>query len=263
MSVSRITVVQTAWIAELDGADLKIALAVQAFANIEDEGWVRAYPKTIAEIAGVDRTTVTRRLNRMVEDGKVEKRERKVHRSGRKSYEYRILLDAHPKCAGTHFESADLHVESAAGALPEELDSRTNKNLEGEAPRARTSKPLRWNSDWELPVEWMEFALSEGMTSTEVHREFASFGDYWINRTDARGAKVSWTATWRNRVRDVIANRRPAQARSRGGGDRERPARGSAVLDGLRAECDAAERGRANGHDTVELRPDASGAHRF
>lgn len=133
MSASWIAYVPARLIKKLKGGKLEVVLALSAFADADDDGWVHAYPAKIAELADVNRTTVTRHLNALHEDGVIERRDRKTTRSGRKSYEYRLIFNTNPKCADMHIQTesepikcAPVHVESAHRALPEDQLSLSN-----------------------------------------------------------------------------------------------------------------------------------------
>lgn len=121
-------------IKEVDCHSLKVLMALSAFADADDDGWVHAYPAKVAEIAGSDRTTVTRAIAKLYDQGVLERRERKTARSGRKSYEYRVIFNSLAKCASPHIEAgakdAKPHVESAPAALPRnQLSSSTTPCL--------------------------------------------------------------------------------------------------------------------------------------
>lgn len=47
------------------------------------------------------------------------------------------------------------------------------------------------------------FARGEGMSDAWIDRAWAEFIDYWIGIPGARGTKLNWSATWRNRVRQI------------------------------------------------------------
>jgi hypothetical protein len=62
-------------------------------------------------------------------------------------------------------------------------------------------KGTRINPDWQLPVEWGEWALQEGLTRQQVLDEELSFRDYWLAKSGKDAMKNDWQATWRNWVR--------------------------------------------------------------
>lgn len=186
-----ISIIRTELIAKLDGGDLKIALALQSFANKQDRGWVFAYPWQIAEIAGVDRSTVTRRLNAMYGAGVIERRERKAKRAGRKSYEYRLRLSrgdestaealqdnesasAHIQPANVHERTskcADPHFGSAPAALPRKQTVLTKKDLsEPTVLRESSGDGPTAEEFWAAASQPMRDRSSKKLVRTEVAR---------------------------------------------------------------------------------------------
>lgn len=135
-------------IAQLDGPDLKVALALQSLARAKEDGWVSAYPETLAEIAGVDRSTVVRRLNLMFERGAVERRKRLGRRPGRPSYQHRLAI--RPNLKPRKIKCSSMHIGSASDALPEDslvLDSREQQGSEAKASGETSSPPPIQNQD--------------------------------------------------------------------------------------------------------------------
>lgn len=47
------------------------------------------------------------------------------------------------------------------------------------------------------------FAITEGCPPDTVDRMWSEFVDYWIGVAGSKGVKLDWSATWRNRVRQV------------------------------------------------------------
>ena len=60
-----------------------------------------------------------------------------------------------------------------------------------------------------FPDEYSAQAIALGLSAAEVEPLFVEFGDYWRGVPGSRGLKVDWLATWRNRVRYILAHRRP------------------------------------------------------
>lgn len=52
-----------------------------------------------------------------------------------------------------------------------------------------------------LPIEWFEFC-KETRPDLKPHDVFDQFKDYWVAQGGQKGAKLDWTATWRNWVRN-------------------------------------------------------------
>lgn len=64
-----------------------------------------------------------------------------------------------------------------------------------------TNRATRISPDWQPSAENITAAVAEGFTETEAHREGAKFRDYWLAKAGKDGAKLDWSATWRNWVR--------------------------------------------------------------
>lgn len=79
-----------------------------------------------------------------------------------------------------------------------------------------------------LPPNWVpssadvDFAYSEGVLSrTELDKIAAEFRDYWLALPGQRGLKLNWPATWRNRVRQIVArSKENGNGRANGHGKR-------------------------------------------
>ncbi len=54
---------------------------------------------------------------------------------------------------------------------------------------------------WELPEDWGDWALGQGLGMDEILNEEEKFRDYWIGVGGAKGRKRDWQATWRNWIR--------------------------------------------------------------
>lgn len=80
-----------------------------------------------------------------------------------------------------------------------------------------------------IPAGWTpsdldrQFAIREGLTAPEIDRAADEFRDYWTAAAGRSATKLDWSATWRNRIRD-LANRagRPRMASSPAQSSRQR-----------------------------------------
>lgn len=69
--------------------------------------------------------------------------------------------------------------------------------------KAKTeSRGTRLPSDFELPSDWVDFCVTE-RPDLDAKKLFYEFRDYWIAQPGAKGRKLDWFATWRNRVRSA------------------------------------------------------------
>jgi hypothetical protein len=67
----------------------------------------------------------------------------------------------------------------------------------------KTARGSRLSPEWFLPVEWGEWALSEGLAHDTIRSEAEKFKDYWTARAGPNGVKLDWQATWRNWIRNT------------------------------------------------------------
>jgi hypothetical protein len=73
------------------------------------------------------------------------------------------------------------------------------------AAGARAKRGTRLPADWEPSADGRALVAELGL---ELTRTVAEFRDYWTALPGAKGVKLDWDATFRNRCRD-IADRRP------------------------------------------------------
>ncbi|OBC11409.1 hypothetical protein A5784_35005 [Mycobacterium sp. 852013-50091_SCH5140682] len=105
---------------------------------------------------------------------------------------------------GTEEDLSLTLVEGGVGGDPSPAPEASGK------PAADAEKPKGTARGTRLPDGWMpDRSVIEamklecpGVDLESVHREFV---DYWRGVPGARGRKVDWNATWRNRVREVAA----------------------------------------------------------
>lgn len=74
---------------------------------------------------------------------------------------------------------------------------KKEKKEKSSDPRARGT---RIPENWQPSDDDRQFALDHGCDPTALREEFY---DYWASVPGQRGRKIDWSATWRNRVRDV------------------------------------------------------------
>lgn len=75
---------------------------------------------------------------------------------------------------------------------------------EAQAPSsARTSRGHRLPQDWQASEADRDFARQQGWTDTEIDQAEAEFRDYWHSVPGKQGTKLDWSATWRNRIRQM------------------------------------------------------------
>lgn len=76
------------------------------------------------------------------------------------------------------------------------------------APRGgRTKRGERIDPNWKPAEAEVTFALSLGIPRAEILNIAAEYVDYWKGVAGAKGCKLDWPATFRNRCRDVAARK--------------------------------------------------------
>jgi len=112
--------------------------------------------------------------------------------------------------------------ERNADAMPETQCER-NAPSPSPSPSLKEREPngspkkigSRLSADWQLPDEWREWAVSQGMSVSAVLGQADRFRDYWLGRSGKDGTKADWLATWRNWVRKAMDDK-PRSSRPAG-----------------------------------------------
>lgn len=97
--------------------------------------------------------------------------------------------------------------------------------------RQGSTRGTRLPDDYQVTDAMREWAIGQGY-ALDLERITAEFVDYWRSVPGTKGVKLDWTATWRNRVRQV-AERSP-------NGGRPIPKRPSGVPEAWYRETDPA-----------------------
>jgi hypothetical protein len=117
-------------------------------------------------------------------------------------------------------------------SLPSLLKGASEKGSKGtENARARGTRLLLGSplSDVDRAT-----AIELGAQPDKVDGMWAEFVDYWIGVPGQRGTKLNWSATWRNRVRDVISRGNRNGRQNNGQADRSTSAAAGRVLERIR-----------------------------
>lgn len=69
--------------------------------------------------------------------------------------------------------------------------------------RSETKRGARLPTDWALPKQWGEWAISEGHSEQSIRIQAEKFRDFWCSKAGKDAAKLDWQATWRNWMRNV------------------------------------------------------------
>jgi uncharacterized protein YdaU (DUF1376 family) len=127
----------------------------------------------------------------------------------------------------TTLQSINSHGHDLAIALPmpgdgilEEIREEIREERKEVTPYGVTKKGSRFALT-DLPDDWKIFCTSK-RPELDALELFAEFRDYWVGIPGAKGCKLDWFATWRNRVRDkrkpphgVVSGQRPSTAAER------------------------------------------------
>ncbi len=68
----------------------------------------------------------------------------------------------------------------------------------------KTSRGTRLPADWNIPHDWVQWALNEKQqwTNHDVLRVAENFKDFWVAKSGSGATKLDWQATWRVWVRN-------------------------------------------------------------
>jgi uncharacterized protein YdaU (DUF1376 family) len=97
-----------------------------------------------------------------------------------------------------HEQKAGFDFDKAGPKQPEPEPDREKREANASQKKARGT---RLSADWFLPMEWGEWALSQGLGREAIRSEADKFKDYWTARAGPNGVKLDWLATWRNWIR--------------------------------------------------------------
>jgi hypothetical protein len=89
------------------------------------------------------------------------------------------------------------------------VDIITNTNLDNNTPSQQQHRSTRTSRGTRLPEDFrpipniLELARNLGFTDAEYWDHFERFCDYWRGVSGAKGVKLDWQGTWRNRIKDI------------------------------------------------------------
>lgn len=107
--------------------------------------------------------------------------------------------------AGRDARIAPCDLSSLPSLKSEEGNRESKKEKKKEKGGDTRARGTRLTSDAALSDADRAFAVSEGVHDPEAL--WVEFVDYWIGVPGARGTKLDWSATWRNRVRAVASRK--------------------------------------------------------
>lgn len=77
-------------------------------------------------------------------------------------------------------------------------EARLSKPAKKGCGADRAARGERLTSNWTLPDEWRQWAISIGLRPNEIAREVEKFRNYWTSQAGAKGIKLDWKGTFRN-----------------------------------------------------------------
>lgn len=118
-------------------------------------------------------------------------------------------------------------------------DNSGNNTSQQQRRPSRASRGTRLPDDFEPIPNILELARSLGFSDAEYWDHFERFQDYWRGVSGAKGVKLDWQGTWRNRIKDLADHRR---SRTNGKPPQNTIAEGFKVVDAFVDELERRER---------------------
>lgn len=148
---------------------------------------------------------------------------------------------------GRDRNSAEIHGTVRNGQEPKSpvvdiintSDNSGNNTSQQQRRPSRASRGARLPDDFEPLPNILELARSLGFTDAEYWDHFERFKDYWRGVSGAKGVKLDWQGTWRNRIKDLADHRR---SRTNGKPPQNTIAEGFKVVDAFVDELERRER---------------------
>lgn len=175
-------------IAEMHGKGIPVELIVSTVARFEEAMAARA----VSTISPVDTSTIDKRR---AWDRERKRRQRELERLAEMSA---ISTGHPPDSAGIPPDAASI-LTFLSGSPTEEVKEKKESK--------RNARGTRIPPDFSIDDEDRKFAAGLGIPPDAVEAETPQFIDYWISVPGARGLKLNWKATWRNRMRDIAKYR--------------------------------------------------------
>lgn len=143
-------------------------------------------------------------------DKQIENREKR-QKAGEKGAAERWQTDRNAISAKSHshesVNSKTMASDGLSSSSSSSISSSTSTTPSGKEQQQRAKRTpemqgTRLPDDFCLNSEMREWAARES-PHVDVDRAFAAFGDYWRGVPGAKGKKLDWLGTWRNRLRDL------------------------------------------------------------
>jgi hypothetical protein len=165
-------------IAEMHGKGIPVEFIVSAVATLEEAMAARA----VSTVSPVDTSTIDKR--------RAWDRERK-----RRQRASAMSTGNPPESAGSPPDTSCIIREKKEEAIQEEVKEKKESK--------RVARGTRIPPDFAIDDDDRAFAVALGIPPDKVEAETPQFIDYWSSVPGAKGVKLDWKATWRNRMRDL------------------------------------------------------------
>jgi hypothetical protein len=179
-------------IADMHGKGIPVELIVSAVATLEEAMAARAVSTGQENVRPVDTSTIDKRR---AWDRERKRRKREMERSAEMS----ANSTGHPPESGGIPPDVSSILSSKEGAPNKEVTEEVKEKKESK----RIARGTRIPPDFTIDNEDRAFAASIGIPPDAVEAETPQFIDYWSSVAGAKGVKLNWKATWRNRMRDI------------------------------------------------------------
>lgn len=94
-------------------------------------------------------------------------------------------------------------LSNSQSGIREEVSKKETAVVLATGKPQKVSRGTRLDRNSLLSADDRKFALEQGMLPARIDQAWAEFIDYWIGIPGTRGTKLDWSATWRNRVRQI------------------------------------------------------------
>jgi hypothetical protein len=171
-----------AMIAEMHGKGIPVEFIVRAVETLEEAMAARA----VSTGHPVDTSTIDKRR---AWDRERKRREREREKLSANSTGHP------PDSTGIPADTSCIIREKKEEAIQVEVKEKKESK--------RNARGTRIQPDFAIDDDDRKFAASLGIPPDIVEAETPQFIDYWSSIPGAKGVKLNWKATWRNRMRDV------------------------------------------------------------
>lgn len=178
-------------IAEMHGKGIPVELIVSAVATLEEAMAARAVSTGhgVVHASPVDTSTIDKR--------RAWDRERK-----RRQREEKRLAEMSATSTGNPADSTG-NPPDASCIIREKKEEAIQVEVKEKKESKRVARGTRVPPDFSIDDDDRAFAASLGIPPDAVEAETPQFIDYWSSVAGAKGVKLDWKATWRNRMRDL------------------------------------------------------------